>query len=94
MLFLLGLPACVHPTNDRATEADCAQLNDHIVDLELGPVEGAHAAHRQAHREQLLATTGPFLAQCPQRPRSEVQCALGALTLDAVAACTPEEVGQ
>jgi hypothetical protein len=67
----------------------CAQLRDHLVDLQVRDIHIAVAADREAHRRAMIAAIGDgFVENCSTKlSDSQVSCALEASDRAAASAC-------
>ena len=71
--------------NDEPDPSPCERLRERVLDVSLNDV----VAERDQHRAALSAATSDFVATCTQTlSEQQINCALAADTLAALAACT------
>lgn len=94
LLFAVPLVAFGVTCTDRSpVEVNrCAELRDHVVDLQLRNIHIATGVDIEAHRKALTDALGDdFLTSCSSRmDEARVSCLLDASDQDAAQACIPQ----
>ena len=73
------------------TDDDCRAALENDIAVRLETARATSPGVADAHRDNLLAASGPYLQRCRSDwSRQRIECARSAETLDALAACDPE----